>query len=60
MKLLNTTQLAAKLKVSGACIRQWKSEGRIAPVFEAPSGEAFYAPATKKPKPLKPGPKRAE
>lgn len=53
---LTTPQLAKKLCVSGACVRQWLGEGRIKPALTLPGGQHLWRPSQKKPKPLPHGP----
>ena len=55
MTLLSTQQLAAKWKVSEQRVRQWAARGRIVPVFVSPTGQPFYDPTTKKPRPISKG-----
>jgi DNA-binding transcriptional MerR regulator len=57
MKLLTTTQLAERFGVSPQCVRKWYAEDRIKPAMTLPSGQALYAPDTKRPKARKRGPK---
>jgi DNA-binding transcriptional MerR regulator len=59
MKLLTTTQLAERFGVSPQCVRKWYADGRIEPAMKLPSGQPLYAASTKRPDPLKRGPKPA-
>jgi hypothetical protein len=49
VKIITTTELAARWKVSAARVRQWIGEGRLLPEATLPNGQHLFLSATKKP-----------